>query len=192
MEKTTVTQPGKLIVIGGSAGSLDVLLYIIPRLKKDFPYPIVIVVHRRNANDTVLSNLLATKTDLVVKEIEEKESLCAGTIYTAPGDYHTLLEEDLSFSLDYSERVNFSRPSIDVVFRSMADILGDKLVCILLSGANADGTDGMIYVQKTGGITIAQKPSSAEVYYMPDHAIASHAVQHILNPQEIADFLNHL
>lgn len=190
MEKTTVIPPEKLILIGGSAGSLDALLQIIPRLRKNYPYPIVIVVHRRSPNDTVLSKLLATKTDLTVKEIEEKDVLSAGTIYTAPGDYHTLLEEDLSFSLDYSEKVNFSRPSIDVIFQSMADILGGKLVGVLLSGANADGTEGMKYIQETGGITIAQQPSSAEVYYMPDHAIASHAVQHILTPDEIADFLN--
>lgn len=184
--------PAKLVLIGGSAGSLDALLQIIPRLNKNYPYPIVIVVHRKNPNDTVLSNLLATKTDLTVKEIEEKDQLSAGTIYTAPGDYHTLLEEDLSFSLDYSEKVNFSRPSIDVIFRSMAEVLGPKVVGVLLSGANADGTEGLKYIQQAGGITIAQLPSSAEVYYMPEHAIAGHTVQHILSPAEIADFLNRL
>ena len=192
MEETTLNPPAKLVLIGGSAGSLDALLQIIPRLQQQYPYPIVIVVHRKSPNDTVLSSLLATKTDLMVKEIEEKDTLAAGTIYIAPGDYHTLLEEDLTFSLDYSEKVNFSRPSIDVIFQSMTEVLGNKVIGVLLSGANADGTEGLKYIQKAGGITIAQQPSSAEVYYMPEHAIASHAVQHILDPNAIADFLNQL
>ncbi|MBL7712394.1 MAG: chemotaxis protein CheB, partial [Chitinophagaceae bacterium] len=80
----------------------------------------------------------------------------------------------------------------DVIFQSIAEVLGPKVVGILLSGANADGTEGLKSIQQAGGITIAQQPSSAEVYYMPDHAIAGHVVQHILTPGEIADFLNRL
>ena len=192
MEKTSIDSSTKLIIIGGSAGSLDVLLHIVPSLKKTFSIPIVIVVHRKIPNDTVLPNLLSTKTHLLVKEIEEKERIQPGSIYIVPGDYHVLIENDHTFSLDYSEKVNFSRPSIDVVFQSAANVFRQHLVCILVSGANADGTEGMQYVQQQGGTTIAQLPSSAEVAYMPEQAILHNAAHYVLDLSDMADFLNKL
>ena len=183
---------GKLVLIGGSAGSLEVLLQLIPALKTDFACPIVIVVHRKTPNDSTLADLLSTKTLLKVKEIEEKDKLKAGHIYIAPGDYHVLFEKDATVSLDYSEKVNFSRPSIDVAFQSAADAFAPDIVCILLSGASSDGTIGFRYVKSRNGVTIAQLPSSAEVAYMPEQAILSNSVDRILDAQEIADFINQL
>jgi two-component system chemotaxis response regulator CheB len=181
----------KVILIGGSAGSLEVLLQLLPGIRADFPYPVVIVLHRKSSND-ILTELLATKTKLNVHEIEEKEPLKYGAVYVAPGDYHVLFEKDKTFSLDYSEKINFSRPSIDVAFESAADAFGPSLICILLSGANADGTAGFKHAKEQGSMIIAQQPESAEVAYMPQQAILNNDVDHIFDVPQMIAFLNKL
>lgn len=180
------------MVIGGSAGSLDVVLQILGGLQQKALPPIVIVMHRKSAADSLLTDLLSHKTHMVVKEVEEKEVIQENIIYLAPADYHLLIEKDRSFSLDYSEKVNYSRPSIDVVFQSAADVYGRGLICILLSGANADGSEGFVYVQARGGTTIAQDPSTASVPYMPESAIGKDAVTQVLNIRGITDYINSL
>ena len=180
----------KLIVIGGSAGSLDALFLLIPGLRADFPQAIVLVLHRKSSNDGLLTELLSTKTSLIIKEIEDKDPLERGHIYIAPGDYHILFEKNETLALDDSEKVAFSRPSIDVAFQSAADAWGESLVCILLSGANADGSDGLEYVKNRGGTTIVQLPQSAEVPFMPQHAIGRGLADYVLDLKEMLDFLN--
>ncbi|MBS1690279.1 MAG: chemotaxis protein CheB [Bacteroidetes bacterium] len=182
----------QLIVIGGSAGSLDVLLHVIPKLKADFHIPIVLVLHRMNSYDSTLTELIATKTVLKVKEVEDKEPQKEGYIYIAPADYHLLIEKDRMFSLDFSEKVNFSRPSIDITFASAADAFGEKAVCILLSGANADGVDGMQAIKNAGGLVVVQDPKTAEVSFMPAQAILNVEVDKILKIDEMAGFINSL
>jgi len=182
----------QLIVIGGSAGSLDVLLHVIPRLQIAFRIPIVLVLHRMNSHDSTLTELIAAKTTLKVKEVEDKEPIKAGNIYIAPADYHLLIEKDGMFSLDFSEKVNFSRPSIDITFASAADAFGEKAIGILLSGANADGVDGMQAIKNAGGLAVVQDPKTAEVSFMPAQAILNIAVDKILKIDEIAAFINSL
>ena len=189
MEKGIVNTKFDLIVIGGSAGSLDALLHILPMLESP-PAPVIIVLHRKYSNDTTLSDLFSTRTRLKVKEVEDKDPLKKGRIYIAPADYHLLIEKEKTFTLDDSEKINYSRPSIDVTFQSAADVFGEKLACILLSGANADGTEGFEYVQSLGGITIAQDPGSAEVPFMPRHAIKSGFASHTMGLKEISGFIN--
>jgi two-component system chemotaxis response regulator CheB len=182
----------KLIIIGGSAGSLQVILKLFTTIKKDFPVPVVLILHRTPVADQLLEELLNGKTDLMVKEVEEKEMPLPGYLYVCPADYHVLFEKDGSFTLDYSEKINFSRPSIDVAFQSAADAFGEKLICILLSGANADGTDGMTYVKKCRGITIVQDPNDAEVSYMPLQAVQRAKPDHVFNHAEIKKFIEAL
>lgn len=178
-----------MIIIGGSAGSLQVVFYLLGNCPPDFDIPIVIVLHRDPQGISRLAELLGTKTTLTVKEIEDKEPIEKGCVYVCPPDYHTLFEDDQSFSLDYSEKINFSRPSIDVTFRSGADIFGKELVCILLSGANADGADGLRYVREHAGITIVHAPEEAEVSYMPEQALLQGRADHIFLKNEITQFL---
>ncbi len=182
----------KALVIGGSAGSLDVLMKVLPAIDVDISFTIVIVVHRKQGTDSLLSDLLASKTALRVKEVEEKEPVEPKTIYIAPSDYHLLIEKDLTFSLDYSEKVNYSRPSIDVTFQSAAEVYTDKLVCMLLSGSNADGVNGLITVREFGGETVAQDPSTAQVEYMPAQAISKSNVSKVLLIDEMAAYINSL
>lgn len=181
-----------LLVIGGSAGSLDVLLKVLPALNQQLSFAIVIVIHRKQGTDSLLTDLLSHRTKLNVKEADEKEKIENGKVYIAPSDYHLLIEKDFTFSLDYSEKINYSRPSIDVTFQSAADAFGENLVCLLLSGSNADGVNGLISVKKNGGTTLVQNPESAQVSYMPEQAILRANVSAVLPIDEMANYINSL
>lgn len=192
MEKDKIASSCKLLVIGGSAGSLEVILKLLPHLREDLDLAIAIVLHRKSGGDYALSDLLASRTQLAVKDIEDKQPLEKGCIHVAPPDYHLLFEKNNTMSLDYSEKVNYSRPSIDVSFESASEIFGPALACLLLSGANADGARGLVTVKAAGGTVIVQDPETAESPYMPRQAISHVNVDHILNVKDMAAFINAL
>jgi two-component system chemotaxis response regulator CheB len=175
----------RLLVIGGSAGSLQVIVAILAALGKDYPMPVLVVLHRNSVFESGLEELLAARTGQIIREVEEKDVLRPGVVYTCPADYHVLLEKDRSFSLDYSERVNYSRPSIDVTFRSASDVYGDGLVALVLSGGNADGAEGMAYVRERGGFAIVQDPQTAEVPYMPQQVLLRVGVDVVVGTEEL-------
>lgn len=187
MEKDQVTQC-RVLLIGGSAGSLDVLLKILPGLDS-ISYAMVIVVHRKTAEDSTLEELIGLKANIPVSDVEDKTPLLPGSIYIAPSDYHLLFENNGLLSLDVSEKVNYSRPSIDVAFESAAEVYGQSLTAILLSGSNADGTDGLTAIKQSGGTTVAQKPESAGMPFMPQHAITKIAPDYVLDIGELVDFV---
>jgi two-component system chemotaxis response regulator CheB len=178
------------LVIGGSAGSLDVLLRVLPDLSPELSFPIIIVVHRKHGADSLLPGLLSGKTKLTVKEVDEKEDIRPGVIYIAPSDYHLLIEQDHTFSLDYSEKVNYSRPSIDVAFQAAAAVYRENLVCMLLSGSNADGVEGLKVVKAYGGIAAIQDPNSAQISYMPAQAAQNVKIDYTLSIKDTAEFIN--
>ncbi len=180
----------KMLMIGGSAGSLEGILKIIAALPVNRHLTTVIIVHRKNESESILANLLSTRTRLKVKEVEDKEPMFGDTIYLAPADYHLLIENEKMFSLDYSEKVHHSRPSIDVSFESAAHVFRAAVIGVLLSGANADGAEGLCKIHEAGGFTIAQDPASAEVSYMPQQAIDIMKPDKILNVDGIAVFLS--
>ncbi|WP_256013789.1 chemotaxis protein CheB [Desertivirga xinjiangensis] len=180
------------ILIGGSAGSLDVILRMLPDLRRDLSLSIIIILHRSTTVDNTLVDLLSSRTSLMVKEAEEKEKILPGIIYIAPPDYHLLVENDRSFSLDFSEKILYSRPAIDVTFQTAADVYKSFLVAILLSGANADGSEGLVAVQNAGGITIVQDPADAEINYMPHQALLKLTPAHIMKKADLAGFINRL
>lgn len=180
----------RAIIIGGSAGSLEVLLKILPSIKIGIDFSIIIVLHRKSGKDSVLTDLFNSKTDLAVKEVEEKENIEDGTIYLAPSDYHLLIEKNYTFSLDHFEKVNYSRPSIDVSFQSAAEVYKNRLAGLLLSGANSDGMAGLQQIKKHQGITAIQDPQSAVVSFMPLHALLNVKIDQILPIEEMAAFIN--
>lgn len=181
----------KVLIIGGSAGSLDVLLKILPNLEVP-SFSIVIILHRKQSDDSTLEELIAVKTKIPVKEVEDKVELLPGFIYIAPSDYHLLFEKNNVLSLDISEKINYSRPSIDVSFESASDVFGKSLVGILLSGANADGTHGLIAIKKAGGTIIVQDPEAAEMPFMPNNAIEFSSPDYILSVEKILKFISHI
>ena len=165
---------------------------MLPHLKRDGDLSIILVFHRKSDDDTTLVDILTNRTNFQVKEIEDKEVIANHTIYVAPPDYHVLIERDFSFSLDYSEKVNYSRPSLDITFESAAAIFGDSLVGLLLSGANADGVEGLRCIKKRGGIVAVQDPATAEVAYMPQKAMDNVAVDIVMSGNRIEDFMQKL
>ncbi|WP_298150461.1 chemotaxis protein CheB [Flavobacterium sp.] len=189
MEKDQMKEKIKVVVIGGSAGSLEVLLQLLPKLHSIPDFALVIVLHRKNAEDSTLENLIAMKTIVPVVEIEDKTPIQAGAIYIGPSDYHLLFEKDNTFALDVSEKINFSRPSIDLAFESAADVFGPELTGILLSGANADGTNGLKAIKRERGTTIVQLPESAEMPFMPNHAKLNANPDFILDIPEILNYI---
>ncbi|GAB3762030.1 chemotaxis protein CheB [Spirosoma pomorum] len=192
MAQTGLSNRIRAVVIGGSTGSIEVLLRLLPALKEPLSFALVIVVHRRNTADSALADLLAVKTDITVREVDDKDTIEPGIIYLAPADYHLLIEQDGTFSLDDSEKVNYSRPSIDVTFESAADVYGRNLVGVILSGANADGTVGLKAIKKEGGVLVAQKPETAQIGFMPQQAILHADVDLILDVDELIEFMNEL
>jgi len=190
MEESQLAIAEHLLVIGGSAGSLDVLLHVLPKVKRPLHIAIAIVLHRKSSTQTSLSDLLVVKTKHMVKEADDKEMIQQGFVYLAPADYHLLIEQDRTFALDDSEKVNFSRPSIDVTFETAAEVYKNKLTCLLLSGANNDGTEGLKYVKAMGGRIWIQDPRNAEVSQMPKNALTTINPDAILDEGKMADFIN--
>jgi len=189
MEKDTIVPNLKVVIIGGSAGSLDVLLQILPKLNHALSFAIVIVVHRKEGGDTALEELISMKSILPVAEVEDKSPLLPGFIYIAPANYHLLFEKNNLLSLDISEKINYSRPSIDVAFESAADAYGINVTGILLSGANADGTEGLKAIKNLGGTTIVQNPKTAEMPFMPNNAMQYAFPDFVLTIEELLEYI---
>lgn len=192
MEADVLGGKYKLLVVGGSAGSLRVLMEFLPKLTSETTLSLIVVLHRSNARDTLLNELLASKTKLSVREAEEKDKILPATLYVAPADYHLLIESDGTLSLDSSEKINFSRPSIDVTFESAAYVYGEELACLLLSGANTDGVTGLQVVKKLGGLVLVQSPASSDMPVMPEGAINAGVADMVLLPSEMATVINKL
>lgn len=189
MAESKVISDCKVVIIGGSAGSLHALMDILPAIPRIDLFALVIVLHRRGGDDQTLEGLIKIKTKIPVRIIEDKVSFLPGFLYVAPSNYHLLFENNDTLALDTSEKVNYSRPSIDVSFESAAEVYGKNLVGILLSGSNADGTEGIKAIQKAGGTIIIQDPASAEMPFMPNNAILNTTPDYILNTQEILNFI---
>jgi two-component system chemotaxis response regulator CheB len=183
--------PVKLVVIGTSLGGMRALETILHGLMPDFPLPIAIVQHRGVDAEpqSQLSGLLQLHCVLPLCEANDKDALIGGRVFLAPPDYH-LLVDDGRFALSIDERVQYARPSIDVLFESAADSYREGVLGVILTGASADGAQGARSIKRRGGSVIAQDPRTAEAPAMPAAAIAAGAVDRILPLAEIAPFLN--
>src|SRR5690606_9438346 len=185
-------QETEILLIGGSAGSISVLLEVLPRLNNNLSFPIMVVVHRKAHPGSILEGLLGFRSRLPVMEAYDKMTINKSSIYLVPADYHLLFEDKGLVSLDCSEKVNYSRPSIDVTFQSGAQIFQEHTTALLLSGANTDGLEGLRSVLQHEGRILVQDPDTAEVAYMPQQAALHLPVDAVLTPQEIAPFINQL
>lgn len=182
-------EPLQVVVIGGSAGSIDALAVLLPALPATLRAAVVVVVHLPRERPSLLSQIFQPRCALPVREAQDKEPLEPGTIYFAPPDYHLLLDAGPTLALSVNDPVHFSRPSIDVLFETAADACGSGLLAILLSGANADGAQGLAAVQAAGGTTLVQLPASCAVPFMPEAALAVMQPGHIMTPEGMAALL---
>ena len=158
-----------LVVVGTSWGGLAALRTLVAGLPPTFRMAVALVQHRHKDSDHLLRTLLQERTPLEVCEVEDKMPLEQGRIYVAPPDYHTLVEPG-HFSLSTEAPVRFSRPSIDVTFQSAAESYGHRTVGIVLTGANADGSEGLRRISDRGGMALVQDPTTAESSLMPNAA----------------------
>ena len=175
----------KAVVIGGSAGALNVLREILRALERPALVPIVIVLHLPPRSPDGLAELLSRECALAVKQAEDKEPLEPDTVYLAPPGYHLLIESHRAFALSVDPPVHFSRPSIDVLFETAADAYGRELLAILLSGASSDGAAGLQEVSVAGGLTAVQAPESAEAETMPAAALSLFEPTFIWTPDDL-------
>jgi len=189
LKETIKEVPGSLpftaIVLGTSAGGYAALDALFRQIDSDFSLPLIIVQHLYPDSNDLLARNLNAVCSLNVCEANEKQKIQSGNIYISPANYHLLIEADCTFSLNIDLKVNYSRPSIDVLVESAADIYKDQLIGILLTGANSDGAKGLRYIKTKGGITIVQDPKSAEVPAMPLSAINLFTVDYILPLEKI-------
>jgi two-component system chemotaxis response regulator CheB len=177
------------IVIGASAGGIEALMMLLPGLSATLTIPIFIVLHLRRDRPSLLADIFARKCPLPVCEAQDKEPVQPGTVYFAPPDYHLLIDEGPRLALSSDEPLNYSRPSIDVLFESAADFYGQRLLGIILTGANADGAAGLAAVSNAGGITIVQQPHSAQVKSMVVSALNRNPASCVLELEEISALL---
>lgn len=161
----------EMVVIGGSAGGVDALVGLLPALPAGFDAAVACILHVPPDRESRLAELFAARLALPVREARDKEPIVAGTVYFAGAGYHLSVEDDRGFSLSCEPPVQFARPAIDVLMESAADVFGEALAGILLTGANFDGADGMRRIRERGGLTIVQDPEEAQVSTMPEEAI---------------------
>lgn len=158
-------------MIGGSAGSVDVLSSLLPAFGPACGVAVLVVVHLPRERQSGLAALFAPKCRLPVAEAEDKQPLVPEAIYLAPPDYHLLVDEGRQLALAADELVHYSRPSIDVLFESAADAYGSRLLGVVLSGANDDGAAGLSAIARAGGLTLVQAPEGALADTMPRAAL---------------------
>ncbi|MBV4485052.1 chemotaxis protein CheB [Pseudomonas sp. SWRI153] len=168
------------VVIGASAGGVEALLTLLGPLRRGYVLPIIIVLHLPEERRSHLAEVFSRRMELPVKEAEDKQDIQGGTVYFATPGYHLSVEQDRSLSLSLEDRVHHSRPSIDYLFESAADVYGPTLAAVLLTGANQDGAHGLAYVKRCGGLTIVQDPEDAQVATMPQAALNIQQPDHVL------------
>jgi two-component system chemotaxis response regulator CheB len=176
------------VVIGGSAGAVEVLGMLLPEIPATYPLPIIVVVHLPARRASLLPPLFAQRCALAVREPEDKQPVEPG-IWFAPPDYHLLVETDHTFALSIDQPVRFSRPSIDVMFESAARAYGSRLLAVVLTGANDDGAAGARAIRKLGGVVAVQSPETALAPEMPRGAIEQASPQWVGSVQELASVM---
>jgi two-component system, chemotaxis family, protein-glutamate methylesterase/glutaminase len=192
MGKYNLNNSYKAVVVGGSAGSFQGVTKILAQIPKGFPLPIIMCLHRLKHVRNGFVEALSIKSVHQISEPNDKEAVKKGGVYLAPSNYHLSVELGNYFALSTEEMVNNSRPAIDITLSTCAYAYKDKLIGILLSGANRDGGLGMKYIKDKGGLTIVQEPSECMIDAMPKAALAATPIDYVLKVDQIVEFLTEL
>ena len=178
-----------VVALATSAGGLNALTQVLAALPADFPASVAVVQHLDPRHRSLLASILGKRTGLAVKEAQEGEKLCAGTVYIAPPDHHLLITREGTISLTDTELVHFVRPSADLLFESVAASYKDRAIAVVLTGSGVDGSLGVTAIKKMGGTVIAEDRETAEFSGMPAAAIHTGNVDFVLPLQEIGPAL---
>ena len=174
------------IVIGASSGGVEALSVLLPSLPARLRLPVFVVLHLPPDRPSLLADIFSRKCAVPVREAEDKQPVEGGTVYFAAPDYHLLLDVGPTLALSADEAVNYSRPSIDVLFESAMDIYGHRLLAMLLTGASHDGAAGIHAIRFAGGCAVVQRPDTAQAPLMPESALKRGPVDFVLTLEEIA------
>lgn len=177
------------VVLGASWGGIEASIQVLSRLPANLPVPVFLAQHLRVSTENRLPRVLGQKVDIDVVSPDDKTAICPSRVFVAPPGYHMLVENSEELSLAMYWPVHYSRPSIDELFFSAGHVYGGGTLAVLLTGANEDGAAGMEYIARRGGITVAQNPLTAEAPVMPQSAIDTGCVQHVLDVEQIGDFV---
>jgi len=192
MSRFNLNNSYKAIVIGGSAGSFQGITKILSQLPKTFPLPIIMCLHRLKHVRNGFVEALSIKSVFPVVEPYDKEQIKKGGVYLAPSNYHMSVELGNYFAMSTEEMINNSRPAIDITLGTAAYVFREKLIGILLSGANRDGGLGMKHIKDKGGLTIVQEPTECMIDTMPKAAMALTKIDHVLKVDDIVSLMNEL
>jgi len=162
---------------------------ILPALPARFRPALLIVLHLPRERPSLLVEIYEKRCALPIREADDKEPIEPGTVYFAPPDYHMLIERNRQIALSTDEPVHYSRPSVDVLFESAADVFGKRLLGVILTGANEDGAAGLHAIHRAGGVTVVQQPDSAKVPLMVVSALQRHPADFVLSLPQIAELL---
>jgi len=179
----------RAVAIGASAGGLAAIGKVLEAFPEDYPAAVILVQHIAPHSDGTLARRFQRHCRLTVREAEDKEPLLPGIVFVAPPDFHLMVEPELRLSLSRDDRVNYSRPSIDVLMETAAEAFCSDLTGVILTGASVDGAAGLAAIKRLGGRAIVQSPETAEVDIMPRAAIAACTVDAVLELAEIGPFL---
>lgn len=179
----------KAVIIGGSAGSFQVVTKILNSLPNNFPLPVLLCLHRLKHVRSGFVEALSLKSNIPIEEPFDKDQLKPGKAYLAPANYHMYIELVNRVALSADEPVNHSRPSIDLSFITAANAYREKLIGIILSGANRDGALGLKKVADQGGVTIVQDPEECEVKTMTESSLQVTKVDYVYTTDRIINFL---
>lgn len=180
------------VAIGASAGGVQALSVLLPALPAKAAVAVFIVLHLPRDRPSMLAEVFSRKCPLDVREAQDKEPVIAGTVYFAPANYHLLLDHGPQLALSVDDLVHHSRPSIDVLFESAAEVYGNRLLGIILTGANEDGAQGLAAVHDAGGLTVVQTPETAQSPQMVISALKLRQPDYVLPLEEIAAMLSAL
>lgn len=189
IQKTDVLKLLRIVVVGVSAGGMEALRRLLPRLPATFPWPVAVVQHLHSTECGFLASHLDQICALSVVEGEDKLPIAAGQVVLAPANYHMLVEWDGTYSLSVDPPVNWCRPSADVLFESAVEVFGARTVGIVLTGANNDGAAGFRKIREAGGVAAVQDPSEAEFPSMPMAAMEAATPDAVLRIDDIAPWL---
>ena len=185
--RAPVTWDIDAVAIGASAGGVEVLSLLLSSLPAGCRASFIIVVHIPRERPSLLPDVFGARCALPVREAEDKEPVQPGVVYFAPPDYHLLVDRGPAFALSSDAPVHFSRPSIDVLFDSAADIYGERLLGLILTGANQDGAEGLAAIGRAGGRTVVQEPGGAAVPFLPEAALQAGPVDFVLSLAQLQE-----
>lgn len=180
-----------VVAIGASAGGIEALYAVVTALPASFPVPVLIVQHMDPRHKSLLAGLLGRRCRVRVKQAANEETIEDGTVYIAQPDMHLIVRSGRLVLTD-TRQVHFSRPSIDLLFQSVADSYGDRAIGVILSGSGVDGADGIRAIKAKGGTTLVQDPATAAHTGMPQAARATNCVDVTLPLEEIGPAITSL